>query len=472
MNAVEVAVVGAGPGGLAAAVAAAERGAQVTVIDSGRQPGGQYYRVPGDGVPGDGVPVHAPRREAGQRLVARAAAAGVRFLSGATVWGAFPGNLLALSSADGPRALQAQLVILATGAYDRPVAFPGWTLPGVLTAGAAQALLVETGTLPGKRIVLAGSGPLQITLAAELLRTGAQLVGLFEGQSLPAVLPFLRALLNQRARVAEGMAALRTLARHGVVPQTGWGIVAAEGGEEVEQVTVARLDAEWRLIPGSERTLACDTLLVGYGFVPSSTLARLLGAAHAYRPEWGGEVPVRDARCRTTAPGVYAVGDGAGIGGAPLALLEGELAGIDAAAQTGHGQATADAAIAALAPALARERRFMQTYAALFTPGPGLAERARDDTILCRCEDITQAEVRHALELGADSAAEVKSITRAGMGNCQGRICGRLLAELVARERGLPVTEADLWAPRPPIFPVPVSHLDPVWAVAPKEVAQ
>ena len=185
----------------------------------------------------------------------------------------------------------------------------------------------------------------------------------------------------------------------------------------------------------------------------------LLGVKHQWRPDLGGEVPHRDSHMQTTVPGVYSVGDGAGIGGAQLALVEGQIAGIAAAAQIGRGVASAEMAIQQLAPALARERRFQQMYAALFTPGPGLYGLSTDDTVLCRCEEVTLGDVRRAIALGVDSANEVKSITRCGMGDCQGRMCGHLIAHFVAQETGRPATEVGPFRARPPIYPVPIGVL-------------
>ncbi len=450
---VEIAVVGAGPGGLCAALAAAQAGAQVALIDNNRHPGGQYYRQTAREFRG----APSSHQREGAALLQQAIAAGVRIIAETNVWGAFDDKVLALNDGAATTYLQARAIILATGAYDRPVAFPGWTLPGVMTAGAVQTLIKEQRILAGKRFLLAGTGPLQLVLAAELARAGAQVVAVLEGSRVfPRVLQHAGALWNQWERLSEGLSSWLTLARHRIPYRVGWGIVAAEGAAQVEQATIARLDGNWRPIRGSEEKIACDTIALGYGFVPFNTLSRLLGARQEWRPELGGEVPARDAQMQTSAPGVYAVGDCAGIGGAALARVEGQIAGSAAAAQVGHG--TADA-IPARASALARERRFQRMYAALFTPGVGLYELSQDDTILCRCEEITQAEVRHALALGADTTNEVKLITRGGMGDCQGRMCAHLIAHFIARETGRSVAQVGMLPPRPPIFPIPITAL-------------
>ena len=462
---VEIAVVGAGPGGLSAALAAAQAGAQVALIDNNRHPGGQYYRQTARAFRGE----PSSHQREGAALLQQVVAAGARIIAETNVWGAFDDKTLALNDGASTTYLQARAIILATGAYDRPVAFPGWTLPGVMTAGAVQTLLKEQRILPGKRFLLAGTGPLQLVLAAELARAGAQVVAVLEGRGgvTPPLLPHAGALWGQWARLSEGMSSWLTLARHRIPYRVGWGIVAAEGAAQVEQATIARLDENWRPIRGSEEKIACDTIGLGYGFIPFNALSRLLGAKKEWRPELGGQVPVRDAQMQTSAPGVYAVGDCAGIGGAMLARVEGQVAGIAAAAQLGHrsenlAKVSFDSAQDEPSPgfrALARERRFQQMYAALFTPGAGLYELSRDDTILCRCEEITQAEVRRAIALGADTTNEIKLITRGGMGDCQGRMCAHLIAHFIARETGRSVAQVGMLPPRPPIFPIPITAL-------------
>jgi thioredoxin reductase len=455
----DVAIVGAGPAGLSAALAAAGAGAGVVLIDAYRRPGGQFYRQPAAEFRAAGPAGH--QRE-GAALREAAAAAGVEMWSETAVWGAFDGPRLGLDGPGAPAFLEARAVVVAAGAYERAAAFPGWTLPGVMTAGAAQTLLKEQRILPGRRAVLAGTGPLQLVVAAALVEAGAEVVAVLEGS--PAIRRSLRrpfanaaALWGQWDRLAEGLSAWWTLRRAGVPYSPGWGVTAAEGGGQVEAVTVARLDEAWRPVPGTQRRLACDTLCCGYGFVPATELARLLGVRHAWRPDQGGWAPARDEHMETDVPGVFVAGDGAGIGGAGLALVEGRIAGLAAAARvSGRSQ---EAAIARLAPALRRERRFQRLYTELFTPGPGLDELAGPETVICRCEEVTRAEVAEAVARGADVLDAVKVLTRCGMGDCQGRVCGPLVAAVVAGETGRSPAELGAFRPRPPIFPVPITTL-------------
>ena len=451
---VEVAVVGAGPAGLNAALTAARAGAQVVLFDAYPQPGGQYYKRP----PGEFRPRAQSRRQrAGEALWRDAMAAGVRFFPQTTVWGIFDDRILGVYGPDAPRWVQAQAVILAPGTYERVPPFPGWTLPGVMTVGGAQVLLKHQRVLPGQRIALVGTGPLLLVVAAMLARAGAKVVGVFEAARPHRGWRHLPAMWGQWVRLAEGLAARWTLLRHRVPYLTGWGIVRADGDESVREITVARLDDAWRPIPGTEKQVACDTLCVGYGFVPATQLTRLAGAKHEWRFDRGGEVPVRDRFMQTTVPGIYAVGDGAGVGGAALAAIEGQIAGWAAAAQVGRiSRQRAEQAIERLVPVLRREQRFQRAYAALFTPGPGIYELADEDTLICRCEEVPLARVRWALSMGVHTTNEVKLVTRCGMGLCQGRECGHALAHIVAREVGRPVSQVGLLPPRPPVFPMPL----------------
>jgi NADPH-dependent 2,4-dienoyl-CoA reductase/sulfur reductase-like enzyme len=465
----QVAVVGAGPAGLNAALAAAQAGARVTLIDNYRQPGGQYYRQP---APDFRAVQPARHQSEGRALWQKVADASVELLAETTVWGAFEDKLLTFYGPQAPSSIQAQAIILATGAYERPAAFPGWTLPGVMTSGAAQTLLKEQRLLSGRRVVLAGTGPLQLVVAAGLTQAGAEVVAVLEGS------PLLRSMLQrpvrhslamwgQWSRLAEGLSSWLALRRAGVPFYTGWGVVAAHGQEELTGVRIARLDDDWRPLPDTARDMACDTLCISYGFVPATELARLLGVDCEWRPARGGFVPVRDEHMQTNIAGVFAAGECAGIGGAGLASVEGRIAGLAAATQVKTEPSNPAAAagfsraLERLAPALGRERRFQQLYAELFTPGPGLDELAEADTVICRCEEVTRGEITEAVRQGADTLDAVKVLTRCGMGNCQGRVCGSSVTALVAQATGQSQAEVGKFHVRPPVFPIPMPALKP-----------
>ena len=464
----EVAVVGAGPAGLAAALAAAESGAEVTLIDSAPQPGGQYFKQPPES-----FQTKDRHGEAAVLFTRLRRCQSLHILMDTQVWGAFAGEnggwLLTLQGQNAPKRLHTQALILAPGAYDRPIAFPGWTLPGVMTAGAVQTLLKSQALVPGRRFVLAGSGPLQLIVAAQLVEAGADVAAVLEASSLSRFLSFrhLPAIWGQWARMQQGWSAWRTLREAGVPVRFGWATAKARGRKLVETVDITRLDQNWRPLPDTVESIEADTLVLGYGFLPSTQLTRLLGCEHHFSPLQGGWTPLRDGRMQTTLPGVYAVGDGAGIGGATLAGLEGQLAGLDTAHGLGHiDDPQFEAELSKLQPQLKRERRFADLLGQLFTPRPGLYTLAEENTLICRCEEVRLSEIRRARSLGCSTLNEIKGLTRAGMGNCQGRICGDLLAGVLSvmisfnklEQHGNP-SNLGSFSVRPPIYPMTVQDL-------------
>jgi hypothetical protein len=303
-------------------------------------------------------------------------------------------------------------------------------------------------------------------VAKNLLQAGVEVAAVLEGAQgahlLRHTLAHTPALWGQWEKLWEAGSSMATLARHKVPYRPGWGIVAAHGARQVESATIARLDTHWRPEPGSQREIACDTICIEFGMVPFNALARLAGVAQEWRPDLGGEVPQRSATFETSVPRIYAAGDGAGLGGARLALVEGQMAGIAAAAALGRAAGTAGERLRRLAPALGRERAFQRAYSALFTPGEGIFELAQDDTLLCRCEGVSLGTLRAAVAGGGGSVVNIlnlKAATRAGMGECQGRMCGHQVAHTLARLTGQSVPEACLYNPRPPIFPIPIGEL-------------
>jgi NADPH-dependent 2,4-dienoyl-CoA reductase/sulfur reductase-like enzyme len=318
-----------------------------------------------------------------------------------------------------PRAL-----VLATGAYERTLPFPGWDLPGVFTAGAAQALAKAERVAVGRRVVVAGAGPFLLPVAASLVRTGARVLGVLEANPWRRLAGAWTArpaeLLGARGKAGELAGYVRDLARHRIPYRAATGVVAAHGGDRVEAVTVARLDPGWAPVPGTERRIAADAVCVSHGFVPRTELA--VAAGCRLTPEGGVET---DAVGRTSVPGVLAAGEITGIGGADLALAEGAVAGAVAAGGT---------------PTEARRRtqlNFPARLEAAHGIRPGWTGWLTDDTLVCRCEEVTAGELRAAADAtGSRGLRSLKLSTRAGLGACQGRVCGRTVEELLHRHTG------------------------------------
>jgi len=463
-----VLVIGAGPGGLAAAEAAAGAGARVTVLDERPEPGGQYYKqlAPSHEFADAGA---ADRQYAdGCALIDRVRGAGVRIVSGATVWSAHscPGvegfDVGVVRDGRAFRYLARQIVV-ATGACEIAHPVPGWTLPGVMTTGAAQTLVRAYRVAPGTRVLVAGNGPLNLQVACELARSGVDVAAVAEAAPRPGLAhagTALRAVAYAPDLVRDGLRYLRELARHDVPILHGHAVKHAEGTGVLERVVLARLDGTGRPVPESERTFDVDTVCLGYGFSSSIELTRLLGCDHEYRPgPFPGFAPVRDANGAASRPDVLVAGDCAGFGGARVALAQGTLAGVEAARRLGHlrdGDAAArgKAARRVLARGLAFQRALWRLFRA-----PSLDAFVTAEAVLCRCEGVTAGSVRGRIAHGDDEAGVLKRLTRAGMGRCQGRYCSMAVARACASAARSEPDERGLFAPRFPVKPVPALAL-------------
>lgn len=413
-EACDVAVVGAGPAGLAAAASAASHGARVILLDAQPQPGGQVWR-------------HDTRH--GAPRAARAASAA---LAGRVSWRAqhqivaADGRRLLAESPTGTLEIDAVHLILATGARELLLPFPGWTLPGVSGAGGLQALAKQGWPLAGKRVLVAGSGPLLLAAAATLRRHGAHVLGILEQARGAQLAAFAAQLWRWPARAWQAAQLRARLA--GMPYRCGSFVTHALGEDRLRAVT-------WRDAHGTHR-LACEYLALGYGLLPNVELAALLGCALDHS---GTHPSVRvDELLRTSQPGVLAAGEALGIGGLAAARLEGAIAG--------HVAAGALPQARALHARRARARAFAALLARHFALDPRLRELADGDTIVCRCEDVPLA----ALDDCPD-ARSARLATRCGMGACQGRICGAALAELGRFPRG--------GLGRPPLFPARLATL-------------
>ncbi|MET8564362.1 FAD-dependent oxidoreductase [Streptomyces flaveolus] len=431
-----LAVVGAGPAGLAAALAAAARGVRVTLVDAADQAGGQFYRQPAAALGARRPQALHHQWRTWERLrdgLDRHRAAGrITHLTDHHVWcvardsasAAFAVHALLGPAQEDGVTVHADAVLLATGGYEHVLPFPGWTLPGVVTAGGAQAMLKGGLVLPGRTVVVAGTGPLLLPVAAGLAAAGARVAALVESAGPAALLHRAPALAAQPGKLAEGAGYAARLLRHGVRTLARHTVVAAHGTDRLEAVTVAALGGDGRLRPGSTRRIPCDTLAVGHGMLPHTDLAETLGCTLS-----GTAVRV-DAEQRTDVPGVWAAGEATGVGGAALALAEGHIAGRSAAARL-RGTAPDPRGWAAATRSRTRLREFATALDAVYAPPAGWADRVPDETVVCRCEEVTAGEVRGAVgSLGAGDLRTVKLLTRAGMGWCQGRMCAPAVAGL------------------------------------------
>jgi NADPH-dependent 2,4-dienoyl-CoA reductase/sulfur reductase-like enzyme len=457
---VELLVVGAGPAGLCAAIEAARAGVRVVVVDENDQPGGQIFRqLPRPFRTSNPARLGTEFRR-GRALLDLLEGLPIRLLSNAVAWGSFEDRVLEVTHDGLALRFRAEAIVLATGAYDRPVPLPGWTLPGVLTVGGAQTILKSQRLLPGRRILMAGTGPLQLVVASQLARAGAELVGVADPVPTWRVLRHAPALLRAWSLTRDGIGYRWSLLRARVPWMTPCVLVRIEGRDEVEGATVARADGEWRPIPGTERTFDVDTVCVGYGLVPSIELPRLLGCRLLFDTLADAWVPERGPEFETSVASVFVVGDGAGVAGAVVAAEEGRIAGLAVAERLGR-LTPADARRRA-GPARARLgalQPFRAAMDAVYRVRRGLHELAADDTIVCRCEERTAGELREAIREGACTLDHLKAWTRGGMGPCGARMCGLPTAHLLANEIGAGMAAVGWYRPRAPVKPVPVAAL-------------
>jgi len=477
-----LAVVGAGPAGMAAAVAAADAGIAVTVVDSGSSVGGQFYRQPAAR-----LRARAPQRlhhgwrtwrALKSRFDQQVSAGRIQHLADHHAWFAERiGDEYRVHALIGPEQqhsviVEAGTLLLATGAYERVLPFPGWTLPGVVTAGGAQAMLKGSLVLPGREVVVAGTGPLLLPVAVALADAGAEVKALIESADRRSVARLAPTLAAHPDKLAEAAGYAARLAAHRIPIKYGHTVVAAHGRDRVEAVTVAALDAKGQAAPGSEVWIPCDSLAIGHGLLPHLDLALTLGARveeDAVPAVWV------DSEQRTSVPGLWAAGEATGVGGAALALVEGEIAGRSVTAWSqGPQRAWLDedhARDPAWSHAEQKRRSLRGFFAAVnaaYSPPASWTTRLTDDTTICRCEDVRAAAIRSAIaDDGANDLRTVKLLTRAGMGWCQGRMCGPAVAGLIAERDGngrataiaTSVTATSVTAQRPFARPVPLGAL-------------
>lgn len=444
----DVCVVGGGPAGLSAALEAARAGARTHLLDLFERPGGQYFMQPATGA-------HGPARRQiaeGGRLIAAARQAGVILHAEAEVFGAYADPVIFARSGDEALTLRPKAVMLATGAHDRVAPFPGWTLPGVMTAGAGQRLVKLHGTRPGHRVVLAGCGPFLMVVAGQLRAAGCDVQRIAE--ATPSPRPLIAGLLRHPGRWLEAARLLGPVTPLASRFRFGTMVIAAEGRDRVERVTLAPLGPDG--LPRSDRAEmleGIDALLVGQGFRPAIEVPRLLGCALDFDQDAGGHhVRVTRADGATSVPGIFAAGEVTGVAGARPALAGGAIAGRSAARHAGFAAPAPDSASFARALDFA-----LMLRAAYRLPYDALGRLPEADTLLCRCEEVDAAAIAAARADGAEDAAGIKLWTRAGMGPCQGRSCGFGLGLHLAATAGIDPAAFGANPSRFPARPVPLS---------------
>lgn len=450
----DVVVIGAGPAGMSAAIGLRAQGLTVLVVDEQPAPGGQIWRAveavaatPTGRLLGD-------EYRAGAGLAERFRACGAFYEPDTQVWQIEPDWHVYMTRQGRAEVVRAGRVVLALGAQERPAPFPGWTLPGVLTVGAAQILLKTSRQVPAEPVWVAGSGPLPLLYMAQLLRAGGQVAGWLD-TSPPGgwrrALSWLGDALSAWGDVSKGLAWLREIRAAGVKRVRGVTALRALGDDRLREIEYTA--------GGVTARVPASVLLSHEGVVPSIHMTRALECAHSWNAQQACLAPDLDAWGQTSRPGVYVAGDGAGIGGAQAACVRGELVAAGVALHAGRlAQPAADALAAPLRARLAGLLRLRPMLDALYPPRAGIFAPS-DDTIVCRCEELTAGDIRRAAAIGQPGPNQIKSYTRAGMGPCQGRQCGYTIAHIVAAEQKRPVAEVGFYRIRPPLKPLTLGEL-------------
>ena len=456
----DLVIVGAGPAGMAAAATACRAGLGVTLIDENLSTGGQIYRQSPAALAGLSVPTGESSLH-GKQMIGELESLKdqIEWLPNTSVWGYFPERRLAVRSDRGWQIIAAKQIIFAAGAYEFVSPFPGWTLPGVMTPGGAQSMVKTMKILPGSRILIAGSGPFLLVVAAQLHAAGAEVVGVLETARRRDAVRHLPSLFSYPKLLRQGRHYLQQLRKANIPLHWGHLVTSAEGSESVENVTIAACDGNGRP-RGQTSTIAIDTLCVGYGFVPRTELAQMADCAMEYCELAGGWIPQVDATFETSVSGVRVAGDGGGVAGAIVAEIEGTVAGLAAAHQLGTiDDVTYQARFDPLAKQLRKLRTFRSALDRIYRIRPGLLDLACPDTTICRCEEISRQEIEEGIEFGGTNISTLKVITRAGMGPCQGKMCWPTVARLIADKEGKSVAEIGDVRVRPPIGALAMTDL-------------
>lgn len=455
----DVLIIGGGPAGLAAAIESEKHGLATAIIDERANLGGQIFKRLGDGFKVSSDSALGPDYLRGADLISAISKSKVKVFTGTQVLAIEDSTVFTSHPELGARAFKFKILVIAPGAYDRPVVFPGWTLPGVMTAGAVQTLVKTQQLSPGKRILFAGTGPLALAFSAQLIKLGAPVYKVLESSHPPKLNEIMRlaAAVSGNWNLAADAIRYRSILLKKSIPFKYRRIITkAEGQGRVESVTHSKVDDQWRPIPGTEVTEEVDTLCVGYGFFPSHELFRLLQCAFNYDENQGGFKVEKDEWGQTSIPAVFAVGDGTGVTGSYSAIAQGALAGMKAAQLAGK---ITEGKLNALARPHQRDlrdrNRFQRALNHMFDVMPGIYELADDDTIVCRCESVTKGQLATVIGSTNDISA-VKAYSRAGMGLCQGRNCQRQIAAMINQEYQVPFEKIAFATPRFPVKPVEI----------------
>ncbi|QEI07429.1 NAD(P)-binding protein [Pigmentiphaga aceris] len=451
---IDLVIVGAGPAGLAAACEARQWGLSVCLLDEQSATGGQIYRAV-DAASAKRRSVLGEDYAAGAALTAAFASSGAQHIAGAAVWNVSRDRKVSFLRQGAAHSLQARHLVLASGAMERPFPIPGWTLPGVMGAGAAQILYKSAGALPAEPVVLAGCGPLLYLLASQYLQAGVKLKAVIHTTQHSDYLrasSHLAGALRGWRDLRKGMRMLGQLRQHGVAVYAGAEALAIEGTDHAQAIRFRH--------KGQYHRIESSLVLLHQGVVPNTQLSWALRAKHHWDDAQLCWVPDTDADGQIEQTGIYIAGDSRGIVGAKASASQGRLAAIAIANTLARpGNTARDERERVVRAELQSQLHIRPFLDALYRPPAMHRMPVEDSVVVCRCEEVTAGQIRKYAELGCQGPNQTKAFGRCGMGPCQGRLCGLTVTELIADARGVSPDTVGYYRIRPPIKPVTLGEL-------------
>ena len=450
----QILIIGAGPAALAAAVTVSNRGLSCALLDEQPAPGGQIYRAI-EAVPKQREQQLGSEYQRGKSLVEAFRESDVEYYPRTQVWSLNDQKQVGILYNNQSKIITAEQILVATGAMERPVPFPGWTLPGVMQAGAGQILFKSAGVVPSEGVVLAGSGPLLLLLAWQYMQVGIEIKAILDvtplGNHLLALPKLPRALLAHHY-LTKGISYQIDLKRAGVSTQIGVKNLRAVGDDELKSVRYRYL--------GRDHEIETTLLMTHFGIIPHIWLTQSAGCEHQWDKSQQCWRPQHDEWGNTSIDGIMVAGDGAGINGARSAEHAGRLAGLQALFDLDViSEAERDNQAKTDRKWMNNDRRIRPFLEVYFAIPKKILATPDNDTIVCRCEEITAGQIREAVNNGHKDSNQVKFFTRCGMGPCQGRQCANAVAHIVADAGGQEVSAQSHYRGRPPVTPLTLEQL-------------
>ncbi|MBN2245314.1 MAG: FAD-dependent oxidoreductase [Candidatus Aminicenantes bacterium] len=457
-------IIGSGFSGIAAADILADHNLSILLLDENIHFGGQLLRKIPEEL-GD-YPDYKPDKikRVGFSFVEKVKNKKITLMNKTILLGVYKNNeILVEYNREKTLSLKYDVLLFATGAKERFLPFKGWTLPGVYSTGMLQVLIKSSGVLPVRRMLMAGSGLFLFAAAYEFLKNGGDLLGIMEQSPFWNKIKFFPQMFHQFSKFAEGGRYLSKIYFSGVPVKYRRHIIEARGDKSLEEVVVGKLDKKGELIKGSEKTYRTEALIVGYGFVPNIEAPQMAGCVLEYAREMGGWIVSVTDRMQTSVRGILAAGEITGVGGAQKSLTEGKLAAYNILEQLGIENKRK---LAPLFEKLTKERKqhmsFVKCFNSLYEIKPKTVLAIPDDTIICRCESIDMKSLKDAIQMGKScrDPNSLKVSTRCAMGQCQGRICGPVIYDLLHALCDKSPEEIGLFSVRPPLKPVTIKALE------------